>query len=192
MDEFPPIWGFRDARECLAALIAARQRRDPSFSYRQLHRFAGIRTPNYAQLFISGKRNIREDTARKFAEGLSLSPEETEFFVALVRFTQSDDPDERTEYYRQVLELAARHGETAKIDQARLDYFNEWYIPVIHAMASLKGFRADPVWIAARVRPKIRSFDAQRALDVLVHLGILVIEDDGTVRVEEPRLETDD
>ncbi|RMF17554.1 MAG: TIGR02147 family protein, partial [Candidatus Dadabacteria bacterium] len=33
---------------------------------------------------------------------------------------------------------------------------------------------------------------AQRALDVLVHLGILVIEDDGTVRVEEPRLETDD
>ena len=59
-------------------------------------------------------------------------------------------------------------------------------------MASLKGFRADPVWIAARVRPKIRSFDAQRALDVLVHLGILVLEDDGQVRVEEPRLETDD
>jgi uncharacterized protein (TIGR02147 family) len=59
-------------------------------------------------------------------------------------------------------------------------------------MASLKGFRPDPEWIAPRVVPPIRPREAELALKTLKELGILLLGKDGTFEVQEPRLETEE
>jgi len=187
--KMPEVWSYRDARAFVRDHCAWRLQHESGFSYRQLSRHADLGSPNYVQMFVSGKRNIKTETAWKLAEAMLLSPRAAEFFVKLVTFTQAE-AEVRPALLDELLKFAVRHGGMGQLDAARLEYFRHWYIPVVHAMASLQGFRADPHWIAARVVPKIRSFDAKQALDVLFTLGIFVEDADG-FRVEEPRLETE-
>lgn len=109
--------------------------------------------------------------------------------MALVEFANAEDPDQRAGWYRDILAQAARFGKTGTIDAARLAYFTYWYIPIVHAMASLSGFRPEPHWIAARTVPKLRSFDAKKALDTLIALGIFEIDSKGKFYLRERRLE---
>jgi uncharacterized protein (TIGR02147 family) len=54
----------------------------------------------------------------------------------------------------------------------------------------VKGFRADPTWIAATLRPVITLAEAQTALELLFTLGMLVREESGAVRVSDGSLVT--
>ncbi len=187
----PDIWTYRDPRRYLNDLCDYLRAIDSSFSYRKLGRWAGLKSPNYIPTYLQGKRNLRPDTAQRIAAALELSEHEQRFFVMLTRFEQTDSETESADYYRSLLDLAVRYGQTGRIDTARLDYFSCWFIPVVHAMASLREFRGDPHWIAARINPKIRSFDAQKALDTLSELGIFQRGPDGSYTVAERRLETE-
>lgn len=187
----PEIWTYRDPRVWVADLCAWKQRTERHFSYRKLARFADLGSPGYIQTYMAGRRNLRPETAKRLAGALGMSAEEVEFFVLLTTFEQAADPDERARTYEQILRRAVAHG-TGRLDAARLYYFTRWYVPVVHAMASLAGFRPDPAWIAPRVLPAIVRDDARRALRVLFDLGIFRHDDEGRFRVEEPVLEAED
>lgn len=190
-EEPPEIWRYRDARRFLGDLCAFKAAVDADFSYRQLSRFAELGSPNYVQMFLRGRRNLKPSTARRIAAAIGLDEQEVRFFAVLTQFTQSANPEERAGWYEELLRLAVRYGGTGRIDAAKLAYFTHWYIPVIHAMASLKGFRPDPHWVAARIVPRIRPYDAKRALGILFELEIFEENEDG-FEVHEPRLETEE
>lgn len=187
----PRIWDYEDARRFVAHLCHWKQRHEPHFSYRQLARFAELGSPSYVQTYLKGKRNLKPGTARRLGQALGLDEAEQSCFVLLVRYTQQEDERQREVLRLELLRHSVRHGRTGRIDEARLDYFTQWFIPVVHAMASLAGFRPDPHWIAGRLVPRIRSFDARRALDTLLDLGMLTRDDDGGVEVATPRVATD-
>lgn len=172
-DASPEVWSFQDPRAFVRELCDWKKTYNRDFSFRQICRHAGFASPSYIKAFLDGKRNLRPDSAQRLGEALGLGAVETEYFCTLVALDQEVDRDRRQAHRVELLRLAIRHGHTATIDAAKLDYFAHWFIPVIHAMASLKGFQAQPHWIAARLRPKIRSFDAQRALTTLRELGLL-------------------
>jgi uncharacterized protein (TIGR02147 family) len=185
------LWHARSARAWTTAVAEARRAVDTSFSWRRLARWAGFGSPNYIQAWLRGERNLRPESAAALAAALDLRGPEVTFFCILVAFEQADDPDARHARYVDLLRLAVEHGETGRLDAARLAYFSSWFIPAIHAMASLQGFRREPHWIAARLVPRIRSFDAKQALDVLAELGIFGEDADGRFEIREPRLETE-
>lgn len=187
----PVLWEYRDARAFVAAACRWKATVDPDFSFRALARQAGFASPNYPQMFIRGLRNLRKESAESLAEALGLDPHEKAFFVLLTVFTQTDDPEKRRALFAELLHDAIRNGGTGTLDQARLAYFSHWYIPVVHAMASLADFRADPAAIAKRISPPVRRHEAEKALRTLCELGILELGSGGEVRVHEPRLETD-
>lgn len=180
----PTIWTYRDARPFVGDYCAWRQASEKHFSFRKLAGFANLGSPGYIQTFIQGKRNLKPATALCLAEALGLPADEAEFFVVLVQFTQAASPDEKAGYYEQLLRLSVKHG-AGRVDAARLAYFTEWYIPTVHAMASLAGFQANPEWIGRRVLPRIRPAEAQKALDTLVELNLIAIRSDGRVDVLE-------
>lgn len=184
----PSIWEYRDARQYLSDLVAWKKQEE-GFSFRRVAFLADLGSPNYVQMFLRGERNFKAETARRVAEALGLSPEECEFFVMLTQFTQARDEEERRRWYEELMRALVRQG-VGTIDAHRLNYFRYWFIPVVHAMASLKGFIPDPQWIAQRIVPPIRPSEAELALNTLKELGILRITREGGVEVQEPRLET--
>lgn len=191
MPQEPVLWQARAARAWVEAVFEARRTVDRGTSWRKLARWAGFGSPNYIQSWLRGERNLRPESATALAGALGLDGPAAAFFGVLVAFEQADDPDERHARYVELLRLSVEHGETGRLDAARLAYFSHGYIPAVHAMASLRGFQRDPHWIAARLVPRIRSFDAKKALDVLAELGIFAEDAEGRFEVREPRLETE-
>jgi uncharacterized protein (TIGR02147 family) len=185
----PSLWEYRDARRYLNDLIVWKKEVEGGFSFRRLAFLADLGSPNYIQMFLKGARNFKPQTARRVGEALGLKGKELDYFVVLIQFTQAEDEEERGRWYEELLRFLIRQG-IGTIDAHRLNYFRYWYIPVIHAMASLKGFHPDPEWIAQKVVPPIRPREAELALQTLKELGILVLAKDGTFEVKEPRLET--
>lgn len=186
----PNIWIYRDARAYVGDLIAYRTATERGFSIRKLVRLAELGSPSYIRMYLDGSRNLRPATADRLADALGLRGDAAQFFVLLTQFTQSDDPDERLRHYEQMLHLAVRNGAN-RLDAARLAYFTEWYVPVVHAMGSLGSFRPDAEWIGRTIVPTIARKSAQRALDILFELGIFALDEDGRFTVRERVLETD-
>lgn len=185
------IWAYRSARDFVRDR-GEWLRESAGLSWRQLGQAAGFGSPNYIQTWLQGKRNLKPANVAGLAQALQLDTAESERLVLLVQFEQAGSPAEAATWYEELLAHAQRHRRVDRIDLARLNYFSQPWIPVVHAMASLHGFQADSNWIASRIVPPIRPIEARQALDTLTTLGILDIGDDGRVTVREPRLETDD
>lgn len=186
----PIVWSYKSPREFVRDRCDWLRTHDATFSLRRLCRHADFGSPSYVKMYVDGDRNLKPDSALRLAEALGLNATERAYFGLLVDADQHDDAETRDRLQLEMLRMAVRHGHTAALDAARLDYFSHWFVPVIHAMASLDGFQATPHWIAARVRPRIRSYDAKLALDVLVELGVLA-ERDGAYSLSEARLAVD-
>lgn len=185
----PEIWGYRDARAFVRDRCAWKRAHERGFSYRKLAWLADLASPGYIQAFAAGRRNLRPETARRVGQALGLDADESEFFVYLTTWTQAPDGPEREAAWQALTAAAVRRGR-GRLSGARLRYLMHPHIPVVHAMASLTGFRPDPAWIAPRTVPPIRIDEARHALAVLRELGVLVFDDDGGWSLREPVLET--
>ncbi len=164
------VFKYRDYREFLAAFYA--HKKPSGLSYRGFARAAGLGAPNYLKLVIDGKRNLSAEMAERFAAACRLNGEATEYFKLLVGFTQSNNDEERNELHDK-LSRFARFRSSQRLDLAEKEYHSSWYVPAVRELVACSGFIADPAWIAAKLTPPISEKEATRALDVLLHLGLV-------------------
>jgi uncharacterized protein (TIGR02147 family) len=166
-------FAYLDYRAFLRDLFAEKKANGRGFSHRAFSRRAGLRSTNYLNLVVQGKRNLTPGAAQSFARGFGLAKQEADYFCALVRFNQAKAADERARafdelgrfrQFRSVHELAA----------AETEYYSTWYVPAIRELAARADFRDDPKWIAERLIPRISAVQARRALALLEKLGLLV------------------
>lgn len=183
------VFEFTDFRKYLAAHYAAEKARRPSFSYRAFARRAGFSSPNFLKLVIDGQRNIGKESVPSFARALGLSAEEGTFFADLVAFGQAATIEEKNRHFERIA-ASRRFRAARRIDGALFEYLSQWWSPAIREMAARPDFRDDPAWIAAELRPRIRTADAKRALRTLETLGLLVRDHKGKLVRGEPTLTT--
>lgn len=186
----PDVWEYRDARAFVRDRSAWKRAHERGFSYRKLAWLADLASPGYVQAFVAGRRNLRPETAQRLGGALGLDAAGAAFFAQLVAWNQAPDGVAREAAWQALTTAAARRGR-GQLSGARLRYLMHAYIPVVHAMASLAGFRPDPAWIAPRTVPPIRPDEARHALAVLQELGLLEIGADGAFQLHEPVLETE-
>ncbi len=185
----PDVFEFLDYRAFLAAYYADRKENGRGFSYRAFSRRVGLRSPNYLKLVIDGDRNLSAEMAVRFAEACGLAGEAVAYFGALVALDQAKTGAERNAAYARLTGFR-RHRSAHRLEMAHAAYHSTWYLPAIREMAARADFRADPAWIAKRLRPTIAKTDAAKALETLLDLGLLVRGDDGRVHHGEPLVST--
>lgn len=176
----PDLFAYLDYRAYLGDYYRAAKQHTRAFSYRYFSKKAGYASPNFLKLVIDGKRNLGPDSVPRFAKALGMSAEEKRFFGHLVAFDQAETPEERAEAYERVAGFA-RFRNARRIDASYIDYLSHWYYPAIREMSARPDFDEDPVWIATQLIPPITVDQAQRALDVLLDLGLLTRDEDGTL-----------
>jgi uncharacterized protein (TIGR02147 family) len=185
------VFGYRDYRRYLADVYKVRKKTEYGFSYRSFAKRVGSTAPNYLKLVTEGKRNLTPEMAGRFAAALGLAGKSRDFFCDLVEFNQAASTLDRQRFYER-LKRYPRYRSAFRLDAAHAAYHSEWYIPAIRELVACDGFREDPKWIAHRLVPNISPRQADKALDVLLKLGLLVRDSDGTLRQNEPVLTTGD
>jgi uncharacterized protein (TIGR02147 family) len=168
----PDIFRYRDYRAFLRALYAHKKAHEYGFSLRAFSKHAGLRSSNYLKLVMDGDRNLTSDAATKFAGACGLKGQAADYFCELVVFNQAKSADERERVYAR-LRRFRRYREVYKLDGAQEAYHAEWFIPAVRELVGRADFRDDAKWIGKTLTPSIAPRDAQRAIDVLLELGLI-------------------
>jgi uncharacterized protein (TIGR02147 family) len=178
--EQPDVFAYLDFRAYLRDYYEQRKA-SAALSYRGFSRRARLRSPNYLKLVIDGQRNLTAAMSQRFADACGLRGKAADFFLALVRFGQARNQEERAAYY-QALRRFERYRQAHRLDGAQEAYHSTWYLPVIRELCGTRGFSEDPTWIARSLIPPIRPEQAESALALLLELRLLERDADGALR----------
>ncbi len=178
MESPSDVYGYLDYRAYLRDFYAARKAKSVGFSYRSFSRRAGVSSPNYLKLVIEGQRSLSAKMAERFAQACGLDSDASRYFVHLVAFNQAKTSAERALHYGKLTSFQ-KYRQAHKLEIAHAAYFSDWYIPAIRELAAARDFKDDPEWIADQLVPSITPLQAQRALETLVALGLLLKNEQG-------------
>lgn len=183
------VYAYLDYRAYLRDYYAAKKAASRGFSYRSFSKRAGVASPNYLKLVIEGKRSLSTKMAERFAHACALDADSSRYFVHLVSFNQAKTTGERAEFYDKLTGFQ-RYRQAHKLEIAHAAYYSDWYMPALRELAASRHFREDPEWLADQLIPKITPLQAQRALEVLIELGLLVRGADGKLAQADALLST--
>ncbi|HEX2869843.1 MAG TPA: TIGR02147 family protein [Polyangiaceae bacterium] len=175
MSKEPPVgvYAYLDYRAFLRDYYAAKKAASRGFSFRAFSKRAGVASPNYLKLVIEGKRSLSLKMSERFAHACGLDADASRYFVHLVTFNQAKTSTERAQAYDKLSGFQS-YRQAHKLELAHAAYYSDWYMPAIRELAASVHFRAEPEWIADQLVPKISPLQAQRALETLIELGLLV------------------
>jgi uncharacterized protein (TIGR02147 family) len=176
----PPVgvYAYLDYRAFLRDHYAAKKAASRAFSYRAFSKRAGVASPNYLKLVVEGKRSLSLEMSERFARACGLDADASRYFVHLVAFNQAKTSTERAQAYDKLSGFQS-YRQAHKLELAHAAYYSDWYMPAIRELAASVQFRAEPEWIADQLVPKISPLQAQRALETLIELGLLVRNSSG-------------
>lgn len=163
---------------------------NPRFTYRCFSLRAKLSSPSALKEVIDGKKNLSEKSILQFSTAFKLNKGETDYFAHLVRFNQSTSEAERNHHYQELLKLKqTKKGKTLTSQQYQ--YYTNWYNSAIRELVGTVGFKNEPEWIARRLIPNITPIEVEKAVELLINLGLLIKNPDNTFKQDSPKLEID-
>ncbi len=163
---------FLSYQDYLAEIYSQIKTSAHSYSYLQFAEDLGFSKTNVIRLVIAGERPLTEKAAEKVGTALNLRGVERRYWLAMVSYNNERLPAERERHFKNL--LAQKQRELPKqIDQRQLEYFNEWFYPVVREITALPGFNGDPEWVRERLCFPLRLEEIKRALDLLEKLEYL-------------------
>ena len=175
----PKLSVFTDYRLFLKAFYKFKRAQSKNslrpYSYATFAAAADIKSPNYLRLVIDGQRNITSEMARKFARASALNKDETEEFIALVEFTQAQEPIERNRYLKVLADIRVQQQlKRGEINADTWEKVPSWVTWVLYSMADQKDTSFEINDLFLTMRGKARPEEISRSLKRLIEAGELV------------------
>ncbi len=164
-------------RDSLKRVCEKKKRENSFFSYRWLSKRTGIASTGFLSLVLTGKRNISGDLALRLCEALKFSKKETAYFLALVRYNQTENPEEKKRFFEELLCLRPANANSIQADQQ--EYFNKWYYAAIRELISIVEVSDNYKHIAGLLMPRVGVHEVREALELLLRLGFAYRDDKG-------------
>ncbi len=166
------LFEYRDYRLFLRDWYKETKGARRSFSFRSFSKKAGFQTSNFMMLVIQGKRNLTEESLKKFVVGLGLNKQEQDFFRNLVFFNQAKTHHDKNFYYQRLLQ-SKKLGQLKPIEKEQYEYYSTWYHPVVRELVVSKDFDGTPESIARRLAPPLTVTQVSKSIELLDKLGFI-------------------
>jgi uncharacterized protein (TIGR02147 family) len=176
--EQPSIYNYLDYRGFLQDLFEFRKQGDRGFSHRSFAQRAGFASPNFLKLVMAGRRNLTTESLAKVARGFGLKKQEREYLENLVYMNQAATHDEKNHYYAKLMRLRS-NSPVKLIDKACYEYLSTWYCPAVREIITFGGGHLSAPEIASLLTPGVTAREVERALAVLLDLGLIRRTEDG-------------
>jgi uncharacterized protein (TIGR02147 family) len=186
----PQILNYRNYREFVGDSYHFKKSLRAGFSFRRFSQMVGVRSPNYLQLVIQGKRNLSEEMAAKVAKTLGLAGEQKRYFVALVALENAKSEEGREQAQSEILR-SIKGLVSKEIPRARVQVLTEWYHLLVRELVAMADFQPTGEWISVKMRGLISSAEAEKSLAYLMKAGFLKIAD-GRYQQSDPVVDTGD
>jgi uncharacterized protein (TIGR02147 family) len=165
------------------------KRVQPLFSYRIFCRKSGLKSPSIYREVMNGKRNLTPSTIVAFTKGLGLAEHDARFFETLVLFNQAKTEETQKKYLAILRGL--RYRKPQKLIPVHLyEFYEKWYNPIVRELAVAINWKADYSILAKSVVPSIKASEARASVEMMVRLGFLRKNSDGSYQQVDPDITT--
>jgi uncharacterized protein (TIGR02147 family) len=168
----PDIFAYTDSRLFLKDYYEEQKKVLPLFSYQYFANRAGIKSKTFIYKVIAGQKALSKGAIFAVAQAIGLKKKETEYFEAMVHFSQAKTERER-EFYFNHLQTFGRHHSAAQIRQDQFDYFSKWYYPALRELVVILDFKNDFKLLARSLDPPITAKQAKDAVHLLCKSGLI-------------------
>jgi uncharacterized protein (TIGR02147 family) len=180
---------YTDYRKFLQDFYKEAKSVKPHFSYRTFCRKSGLKSPSIYREVTNGKRNLTLSTIGAFAKGLGLSGHDARFFENLVLFNQAKTEETKKKHLAVLRGLRYRKPQK-QIPVHLYEFYEKWYNPVIRELAVAIEWCDDYSILAKSVVPSIKASEARASVDMMVRLGFLRKNSDGSYLQVDPDITT--
>lgn len=184
------IFDYLDYRSFLKDLTHS-LKQSKQFNLRDFAKKADIKAPGYLKMVIDGRRKLSVTTALKFCIALNITGRAKDYFIMLVQYNQTTNPDLKKEFFDKLVSLKPKSAHY-QLQKHHNRYFSALYHVIIREMVALKDFKEDHKWIAARCCPPITPAQAKEAIEILLELGMLQRDKNGKLTQTESFVHTED
>lgn len=166
------IFQYTDYRQFLLDYYQFKKETTSFFSYRYFSLKAGIKSPSFFKRVIDGKRNLSKVSTEQFITGIGFGEKEARYFRVLVLFNQSQVPDEKQNFYQQLISMS-NFTVDVQLNSDQYHYLTKWYHPVIREIVSYFPFNEDYQSLADQVFPPITPEAARASVQMLIKLKLI-------------------
>lgn len=170
----PQVLEYSDYRQFLKDVYLYRKSLNKPYSYRHFAEELGLKPTNYLHLVISGKRNLSLEKLEVINENLFKKEADQKFMYHLVRLNHLGDDPKTDKHQKEISRLAGQHNSVLGDDHEA--FFQNWYIPILKEIVSLKGFVSNLNWISKKIQPTVDEDLIKESLNILQRLGFIELK----------------
>ena len=178
------IYIYLEYRKYLQDYYLFKKKQNKLFSFRVFSRMAGVNTPNFLQLLIQGKRNLKDSTINNVSKAIGHNEEEARYFRLLVKFDQASEIEKKTNYFLQLSKIRKPY-KIDNISDIQFEHYRCWYYKAIRELLAFYPFYPDEQYayrnLATILRPAIKQKEASTAIKHMLKLGLLKKESTGRI-----------
>jgi uncharacterized protein (TIGR02147 family) len=183
------IQSYTDYRAFLRDFYKDRKKLNHGFSYRVFCSTAGIKSPSLFKDIADGRRNLTPSYISAFIKGMHLNDRDAAFFRVLVKFNRAKSASEKQEL------LEIMRGLKPSVRQKlvplnQYEYYSKWYHAVVREMACTMDWKGNYNLLARAIRPRITKRQARESVELLLKLGFIIKNRDGSYSQESPAVTT--
>ncbi|MEN9825775.1 MAG: hypothetical protein RI953_1520 [Pseudomonadota bacterium] len=138
----------------------------------------GYSKTNVIHLIIRGKRRLSPKGVDRITDALNVRGTERLYLETLVRYQNARLSSDREAFFSRLMELKAKNL-SSSLEQNQLEYYSEWFHPVIRELVGMPGFNPDPHWIVKHIEPRVLPEQARKSLALLQELSLVKRSEDG-------------
>lgn len=164
---------FLDYKVYLESLYLAMKAKTSRYSYAKFAQDLGFNASNILHQIVRGHRPLTVKAAQKIIDALDLRGVEKKYLLLLIQYNNATAVTERESLFNKLVDVKNEVLPTTE-DKSWLEFFSEWYHPVVRELVGLPEFKSDPEWISDQIMPRIRPEQAKKSLELLANLGLIV------------------
>ena len=170
-------YNYFDSRKFLRDLYKWKKAQNSKFTVRYLAEKTGLKSSGYITNILQGKVNLPPKLVLRLAAAFELKRRETEYLSALVSYSSAKTHSEKKYHFEQLMSL--KRSRIKNLDLSQYEYFSKWYYVAIRECLDFFLFKDDYAALAKKLKPRITTAQAKKAVALLEKLGLIKKNPDG-------------
>lgn len=162
----PNIYNYLDYRSYLKEYLNYQKQLDSNYSYRRFLKKAGIKSTGHLTEVLDKKRNLTNETTKKYLAALGFTAKESKYFETLVLMNQTGSDNIKKSCMKSMLNIsqAARKQKITIIEHDLEYYFTKWHYIAIRELTLVNDFSEDPKYIRKKLDWQVSLKEIEEAL----------------------------
>jgi len=184
----PDIFHYLDYREFLNDFYKHKKGQQSYFSIRYIASRTDVDPAHVARIF-SGKRHVSNKNIAAFMDVCEFNRAERRFFQKLVAFNKARTETERQTTFEELMACSSIPYDT--LTPAQYEFYKRWHYTSLRALIAIHPFQSDDYdALAEAMNPAITPRQAKLAVELLLKLGLIKINEQNTLELTSVHIST--